>query len=132
MNISKQVIILSAELAGLSKEENARRTNTLEHCLQDCNLTFNRASGVYKGKEEVSFVVVPNNEDEIQGVKEFAFLNFNQESVLVQDSNQEAYLEFGDGTVERLGRLSEVPQAIAQAEDAYTILNGKYYITIPR
>jgi hypothetical protein len=132
MNITKQVIILSAEIIGLSKDENAKRTTTLKHCLEDCNLTFNESIGVYKGKEEKSFVVLPNNEDEAQGVKDFAFINFNQESVLVQDSNQEAYLEYANGTTERLGRLSQVPQAIAQAEESYTILNGKYYITIPR
>tara|TARA_R100000951_G_C2540004_1_gene149083 strand:+ start:78 stop:488 length:411 start_codon:yes stop_codon:yes gene_type:complete len=132
MNISKQVVILSAELAGLSRKENDKRSNTLEHCLQDCNLNFNEAIGVYKGKEEKSFVVIVNNEDEAQGVKEFAFLNFNQESVLVQDANQEAYLEFGDGSSQRLGILSLVPKEIAQVEDNYTILNGEYYITQKR
>ena len=132
MNISKQVIILSAELAGLSKDANEKRTNTLKNCLTDCNLTFNEGIGVYKGKEEVSFVVIPNNEDEIQALEDFAFLNFNQESYLYQDANQEAYLVFNNGTHQQLGRLSQVPQAIAQAEDNYTILNGEYYTTIKR
>lgn len=132
MNITKQVIILSAELSGLSKEANEKRTNTLRNILEDCNLTFNDSIGVYKGKEEKSFVVLPNNDEEIQGIKEFAFLNFDQESYLYQDSNQEAYLVFNNGTHQQLGRLSEVPQAIAQAEENYTILNGKYYITIKR
>jgi hypothetical protein len=48
--------------------------------------------GVYKGQEEDSLVVLVNNETDIQTVKDFAFKSFNQESVLYQDANQEAYL----------------------------------------
>lgn len=132
MNISQRVVILSAETLNATVEGNRQRTETLRGCLQDCNMNFSQAVGVYKGKEETSFVVVVRDEEEIEALKGFAFLNFNQESILLQDANQEAYLVFNDGETQRLGRLEQVSKEVATKEDAYTILNGQYYITRPR
>lgn len=132
MNISQQVIILSAEQDGLCPVENQHRTRILKHCLEDCNLSFGESVGVYKGREEASFVVIINNDAEKQALQDFAFKNFNQESVLYQDANQEAYLIFNDGTEQRLGRLEEVSRETALKHDAFTHFNDKYYLAIER
>jgi len=132
VNISNKTIILSAELSDKTFESNRQRTETLKHCLEDCNINFKEGVGVYKGKEEVCFVTVPKNDDEIQSIKEFAFLNFNQEAVLETDANSEAYLVFQNGTEERIGRLTNVPKNEAIVQDNYTILNGEYFITKQR
>ena len=133
MNISKQVIILSAERDGDTIENRDLAIRTLRNCLNDCNLSFREATGVFEnGPEETSFVVVVNNEAEIQSVKEFAFLNFGQDAILFQDSNQEAYLINKDGTEKRLGRLEQVPKEVALGNGSYTLMGNDYYTTIPR
>ena len=132
MNISQQVVILSAELDGLSPVENSHRTRILRHCIEDCRLSFSEAQGVYKGGSETSFVVLVDSDDEIQALKDLAFKNFGQESVLYQDANQETYLIFADNSTERLGRLQQTSKEVATSLDNYTILNGSYYATFKR
>jgi len=133
MNISQQVIILSAEKDSISKEENQKRTDILKGCLSDCNLRFDEGTGVFNnGPEEKSLVVIVNDEDEIQAVKDFAFQNFNQDAIVLQDVNQEAHLINNDGTELALGRLELVSKAFAIDKGNYTLLNGKYYATKPR
>jgi hypothetical protein len=132
MNISRQVVILSAETGNATFEGNRQRTENLESCLADLNLSFKRGTGVYKGVQEVSFVVIVNNETDIQVLRDFAFKSFGQESILHVDSNQEAVLIFNDGTREQLGRLEQVNREIATSRDAYTILDDKYFVTNKR
>lgn len=132
MNISKQVIILSADQNDNRHERNRQLHENLKACLDDCNFNYQEALGVYKGKEESSLVVITNNETDIQTLKDFAFKSFNQESVLYQDSNQEAYLLYHDGTTEQLGRLQEISIDDSLKLDAYTVMNGRYYATVKR
>lgn len=132
MNISQQVVILSAEKAGDSVENKDLSTRTLRHCLEDCFFKYKEATGLYKGQAENAFVVIIDNQFDLQTLKDFAFKNFGQESILHQDANQEAYLLYADGTSERLGRLEQVTKEEALKQDSYTILNDNYYITRPR
>ena len=133
MNYFPNVIILSAESTGNDTLTNERKTEMLRNCLGDCNISFAEGMGFYKGEgPQASFVVLPKNIDEIEAVKSFAFTTFKQEAVLFQDNNQEAYLVYRDGREERLGRLQEVTKDKAEEVGSYTLLNGKYYSTIPR
>lgn len=133
MNISKQVVILSAEIPNAMRAEgNRQRTKTLENILKDIGLPFNKATGFYKGQQEESFVVVVKDELDIEVLRDFAFKNFNQESILIQDANQEAHLLFRDGTTQQLGRLQQTTKELATKQDAYTIMNDQYYVTLPR
>lgn len=127
MNISKQVVILSATKNGDSVENTNFRTKTLRGVLGDLRLPFSEATGVYKGQTETSFVVVVTDNFDIDTLKGLAFKNFDQESILVQDSNQEAYLIFNNGTTQNLGRLEQVSEEQAKELDNYTILNGNFY-----
>jgi len=132
MRISQQVIIISAELSSKTFESNRQRTQTLKDCIEDVGLVFKEALGVYKGSKEVSLVVLVENQLEIDTLKDFAFKNFDQESVLYQDSNQEAYLLYNNGKTEQLVILEEVLQEVALKSDSYTIMNDKYYMTKQR
>ena len=132
MNISKQVVIVSAERNNLTDVVNEQRTESFKGLLTDANIGFNSAIGVYNQERENSLVVVVNNQDEYQAVTDFAFLNFDQESILHQDSNQEARLVFANGNTEGLGRLENVTPEVAVKRDSYTILNGGYYTTNKR
>jgi hypothetical protein len=133
MNISKQVVILSAEKAEHTPEVNKQRTKSLKGCLQDCNISFNEAIGVFEhGAPEASLVAIVNDDAEYQAVIDFAFKNFDQDAVLHQDANQEGYLVYPDGKLERLGRLREVSKKVALEKGSYTLLNGTYFTTIPR
>jgi hypothetical protein len=132
MNITQQIVILSAELETNTFEKNRQLTENLAACLDDCNFNWKKATGVYKGCEETCFVVIVNNQQEIDTLKDFAFKNFGQESILHQDSNQEAYLKYSTGKTEQLGRLEQINPKYIEHYDSYTILNGKIYITVPR
>lgn len=132
MNISQQVVILSAELSTNSFEKNRQLTENLACCIDDCSFKAKRAIGVYKGSEETCFVVIVNNEDELQTLKDFAFKNFGQESILHQDANQEAYLIYNNGKTEQLGRLEQVNPKYIETLDSYTVLDDRVYTTVPR
>ena len=132
MNTRQQVVILSAELANKRFESNRQRTLNLKACLDDCNMRYKPAKGVYKGQAEDSFVVVLRDNAELETLKDFAFKCFNQESILYQDANGEAYLIYQDGKTEQLGRLEQVSEELARKNDSYTEMDGRFYITVSR
>jgi hypothetical protein len=131
MNITNQVVILSAEREVNSIESNRQRTATLEGVLTDLNLLFNKAQGVFNGGTvEDNFVVLINNNEELESIKALAFNNFAQDAILYQDANQEASLIFKNGESKSVGVLQEVDST--DGLENYTLLKGKIYTTIPR
>ena len=132
MNITQQVIILSAERTENSFEKNRQLTENLASCLDDLNITASRATGVYNGNSENSFVAIVNSEADIEAVTSLAFKSFSQDAIIHQDSNQEAYLIDKSGNTIQLGRLLEIPKTEIENLENYTLLNGKYYATVKR
>lgn len=131
MNMVQQVVILSAELSGLPSISNDRRTTLLNDMIAELKLSFKPAKGVYKGSSEKSFVVIVNDQADIDTLANFAFISFGQESVLHQDSNQLARLVYADGRMETLGRLAQVSKELAETLDNYTVMEDKFYTTLP-
>ena len=129
MNIVRQVVILSAFQKNLDIAKNVAHSTDLRAFLDNYDMTYKHAIGVYKGDSETSFVVIVENEEQINKLRTVAFKQYNQESILLQDSNQLARLEFSDGTTVELGKLVETTSQIAKQKDAYTFVDGKYYIT---
>lgn len=127
MNITNRVVILSAELKDKSFESNRQRTINLAKCLEECNLIFNEAQGKYNGIEETCFVVKVRNNTELETVKDFAFKNFGQESVLETDANGRAYLEFNNGETKMLGQFRQVNPKLIEQLESYTIMNNGVY-----
>lgn len=131
MNIVQQVVILSAELSTLSPEGNERRNSLLNDMITELKLPFKQALGVYKGTSEKSFVVVVNEQADIEVLSNFAFKSFGQESILHQDANQLARLIYSDGKTEILGKLVQVSRDLIPSLDNYTIMDDKVYTTTP-
>lgn len=126
MNTKTPFIILSAELSTLNSDENHTRTVRLQGMIEDLGVKHYAANGMYKGTKEVSFFCIPNNSEEMETLRDFALNNFNQESVLIQDSAGICYLEYVDNSIDRLGQMIEVDSI--ENLDAYTEINGKYYV----
>ena len=130
MNHKQQVIILSAELDNRVYITNREATNKLNELLEESNIRFNTALGSYNGEKESSFVCLPKNQNEVDLIKWLAFNKFNQESILYQDSNGQAYLEYEDGVSVTLGKLREVDMSQTETLEAFTILNNKAYAVL--
>ena len=133
MNITNQVIILSAESSKNTDEGNRQRTESLKGCLQDIGISFKEALGVFNNEPaETSLVAIVNNDAEYQAVRDFAFKTFDQQAIIHQDANQEAYLVFPNEHLKRLGRLEAVSKEVAIAKGNYTLMGDVYYTTIKR
>ena len=133
MNTVQQVVILSAERSENTFEGNRQRTETLKAILQDINVEFSEATGVFEnGPEEQTIVAIIKDDAELEAIKDFAFKSFNQDAILHQDANQEAYLISNKGETTRLGRLQQVSKEVALSTGNYTLMKGVYYTTIKR
>jgi len=122
-----QVVILSAELANLSSEENSQRTFNLQTCLDDLNIGYNSAIGVYKYNVETSLVVLINNIETLQVLQGLAFDSFKQDFILYQDKQGESYLIYNTLDREHLGKLRKVHKHKVKNKDSYTYMNNSYY-----
>jgi len=125
----QNVIILSAELKDNRFERNKQLTLNLKSCLEDCGISHGEALGVFKKNENVSFVCLPKNLEEVEILKDFAFKSFYQESILEQDVNGLCHLVFEDDTSRSIGKLKPVNAKLTDTLDSYTVLNGVVYTT---
>jgi len=129
MDMSKDLIILSAELASATHSGNRQRTETLKGMLIDLRLEFTEAVGYWQGKEEVSFVVLLDNQAEYEAVSDFAFKNFHQDAILHQEDGQAYIVNQGlyERSTEQVGTLVAVnPKEVEQLE-GFTIVNNRVY-----
>ena len=135
MDLSRDLLIVSAELAG--NKDNMQRTRTLRHCLEDLDLEFLTATGCYNGVEEESFIVflpltsIEEYDTVYKTVCDFAFKNFDQEAVLHQE-NDMAWLVVNDNgktSSQYIGQMVEVnPKEIERLEN-FTVVNGRVFTT---
>lgn len=129
MNISTNRIIFSVEQANKSREENQFNNAEARRTLENFGMTFIEIQGVYKGTSEVSFMVFHSNKYVEQTVKQIV-KTYNQESILNIDSNNQAYLEFFNGEKNmELGRWNEVSKDYAEKQKAYSVIQGRYFLT---
>lgn len=128
MNISPQTMIISSTDHNATFESQDQAALTMNGLLSDLGLAFKQTMGKYNGQTNDSFVVVVNNQDEIDAIKAIAFNRFGQEAVLVQDSNRQCTLEFSNGTFKPTGKL--VPVASCEGLENYTVMNNSFYTTI--
>ena len=132
MNITKQVIILSASRPEHSFEGNRQRTENLKAELEAAGISFREGVGFFQGSTEASFVTIIKDNSDYEKVIDLAFEKFDQDSILYQDANQEAYLVENTNETTRLGVLQEVTEKVATEKGAYTKLGDKFYTTISR
>ena len=123
----KEVIILSAEHSDNNHGLNHFYSDSLERQLTNYDFIFNEALGCYKKSSESSFVVIPRNNEDIDKLKEIAFKEYNQESILYQDKSGDAFLIYSCGKKEAIGQLRKVQSN--KGLENYTIMNGEIYST---
>ena len=128
----KLVVVMSAEknvnLDFINVTNNVKRTAELEGMLKEMGVPYKRATGIYKGEREVSFVGLPADEADLNGLVMLGINYFEQESVLVRDA-EGVHLIFADFGKEKIGnRFKSVPQCVALAEDCSTYIDGQYFI----
>ena len=122
------VIIISAELSSLPESVNKSRTKLLEDLLNVNSIPYKKSIGCYKGCTENSFVCAPKTLEQIEQLGNFAKV-FDQESVLLRANTGDVYLCFNNGDKLRLGdNLVSVPESKAKSQDAYTFVDGRYYV----
>ena len=118
-------LFLSAELE--NNKDNKANTKELESHLMRSGLKFDRVEGCYKGVTENSFRVELSMKD-YSLLSYLAFKLYQQDSVMVVDNENNANLHYGNGHRHSIGKLIQTDEATAKAEDAYSIINGAFYI----
>ena len=130
MNTFEPVVIISAENAAADRYTNQERTSQLRSRLLQLGLPFDGISGVFKGKEEIQFLVVTKD---LELMKKLA-KEFSQNAILSCDANRTATLHFSNGIEKNVGKLKQVTKEDTKTLDAFTIVrdNGKefYFATI--
>lgn len=139
------IIVLSAELAGLSDAHNFERMSQLDGKLLAMLLRseiqgYRRVTGRYRGTSEQAFLVEIDYRSSRQTNSGVALaklaVEYGQESILAIDVDGRAALIFctGErkGEVEVLGVWQRFdPFAIGDEPEAYTIDNGQYWLAGP-
>ena len=122
------VIIISAELSSLQESVNKPRTKLLEDLLKVNSIPYKKSIGCYKGCTENSFVCAPKTLKQIEQLGTFSKA-FDQDSILFRTSTGGVYLCFNNGDKLRLGdKLVSVSESKAKSQDAYTFVDGRYYV----
>ena len=127
MNITQQVIIMSAEKSQCSYAKNRVFTKDMEHMLKTFNFSFKIGLGSYYGDEETCFIIFPKSNSDLQFLKDQAFRIYGQESILYQDANGISRLEISNGKTKLLGRLKEYPMDKKNTIASYTIFNNQLW-----
>ena len=116
--------VLSAELASRTPEDNKAATEELAQSFAQSGVPYILGQGRYKATNETCFLVPA---EFVSNVVEAA-RRYRQESVLLVRSDRTAALLFLQGSgVSTIGSWTETDPSIAQAQDAYTLVDGKYY-----
>lgn len=134
IDMSKDLIILSAELESATFSGNRQRTENLRKCLEECGMEFAEAKGYYNGTEETSFVVVLDTSTnyDYETVRDFGLKSFHQESVLFQKGGESYLVVNDDNTVETMqyvGVLQQVNPKETEGLDNFTIVNNRVFTT---
>ena len=128
---ARHIAIISACKSDLPDYFNKSRTSLMRHILENKGISFIEAKGCYKGESETSFIChVPWVRD-VHLIKALK-AKFDQESILYRGANG-VYLIFSDIgeplKYQKIGRkLVAVPESIAKSQDAYTFVDGQYFI----
>ncbi len=90
-------------------------------------LPVSPAVGCYKDKEETSLVIELNDTQLLAPFIELA-KKYHQESILYVENNKASLVFCESTSMDTIGRWSEVSKDDALKSDAFTYLNGHYYL----
>ena len=96
----------------------------IEYMMKQLKVPFKVVEDVYEGVSEVSYVTT--NIDFARTVA----TDFNQDCILVSDSNGQCYLESKGKSILELGTMHSVSESEAKQHDSYTTDKyNNYYVT---
>lgn len=123
-------VIMSANQAARNNSFNTNATKALVRAFQNNRITHTAVIGVYKGKQETSFMLdLGGSFEQFALIKKLAFEVYHQECILVMlNDGSNAALMFPDGSRVELGSYKETTPYHAKQQDAYTLHNGRYYV----
>ena len=128
----KTLVIFSTDQTSKSPEDNAKNFKAAKLGLEAMAIHFTEVEGMYKGTKEQSLMVFTSGEYSFNQCVTLAKF-FNQETILMRDNQNQAQLLFLDNSrpPERLGKLTEVSQELAEQNENYTYVpnTNKYFIT---
>lgn len=128
MKLPNMLVVLSACQSALADDKNERNTAELNRLLKS-SYKYGPATGCYKGQLEDSFVVQADDFRDIGHLVELA-ARFKQESILLVDSRNKAFLYVLETKeMRQLGPLYQTDR-IPESADAFTFFNGMYYYTV--
>ena len=128
--------IISAEKSNNGYLINKLNTKELYSKLQDITQHIIKVQGKYQGVKEISFLVELDEKDYVNyGTQINTVFNlarkYKQDSILMINDDYTAYLLYINSTrKESIGYFIEVDKDTALLKDAYSKINGKYFITI--
>lgn len=123
--------MISAERPNQTPQENAQRTQLLGQILQASGMRSAPTQGSYQGVPEHSYAVQTPSPAAQQFVNRVA-QQFQQDSVMHVDENQNATLHYGDGRQEWLGSMKQVPADEAGKLPGWTRdASGNFYTVKP-
>jgi len=131
MDYKPRTVIFS--LVGLnvpSLEVKNSLKEVVEKGLRARNIAFKHVVGSYKGTVENSIVAIVEDDVKLNYIRALAFRHDDQESILVINEDRTAYLEFNNGTTEKLGAFRHIDALKARELDAWTLDGSDYYAVI--
>lgn len=127
------IVIMSAEVKGLSPFQNSYRTEQMAMWLGEVGLAWKAVEGVWNGTKEMSFVVTYRTDEELGQLIDLAKL-YDQEAILYADQERNAYLlrQVGPSSVDSIGKLVTKAGRLPDPEPtAYTReLDGSLYYVV--
>lgn len=125
MNLSNTFFIISVYQAGLTAEVNEANHDVIVNALTEGKIQFKSIVGRFEGIDEESVLVYGIKNEGI--IKEI-MKSFNQKAYLTVYQDLAAELVHSNGLIEQLGSFVKVSLMEAEANNAFTIVNGQAYI----
>lgn len=127
--IVNTLIYISGYCDLYDEEDNKLNHEKMRSDLEEMKYNFLEAEGSYEGVKEKSFVVVGDNNLDIYMLRELA-TNYNQESILVEYSDNRCELYFTIGDIETIGKMKEVDEntALSNKDYSYIPTLDKYFV----
>lgn len=127
------LVILSAEKAGATSERNLQAMLRLAGMLSLWGYDYGRADGQYEGRPEKSFAVKVYSpvDDVLPWLKQIAFNVFEQDAILLVDTQDQASLLYKEGHEKFLGIWTDVTGLTSQADydkvGDYSKIGSRYF-----
>lgn len=128
MNHFQQLAFISAFRDTLTLEENNHRHKYMSEVLTRLKVLHRPIEGMFKGTKELSFLVHLTNEVTLELIQSVA-IEFDQESVLYRDSNNQVWNVNSKGEQDSLGTFRKITKEQADQVTAWTRFNNEFFTT---